>query len=706
MIEWLKSRFYNNQVGITMKLFNVVHIVVLFCMTIACHLLKEYFMHPIVLYITVGTTALFLLTLLEGNRTGDTTKCVTAMSIFFNLFYLPFVFFSYDKFVWVVPIYFMFGIIYTLLLLDMKKAVILSSVEAVVYIVILLYNRAKMNIDVDTLSSDDRQNIYFAACIATILCGICAGAAVRFRYLVYKKEQENAEELNAIALDEYIAKDMFLMNMSHEIRTPMNAIVGNVDLLLDQDIDNHVRDNAYNILNSCNALLSITDELMDLSKTESQEIVIYHMKYDFLDLIKEIINMIAVRLMESPLEFNVEINKNIPRQIYGDASKIRQVLINILNNAIKYTEEGSILLSVDMDMQSGDDFDLCIKVSDTGIGIKDEDLENLFSNNKSNDSYEDDNSPGESSGLGLKICKEIINEMGGEISAESTFGVGSTFSLRIPQKGNSTELLVSEIKDENQNIVYLEPNLQYQNRVAKIFEDLNVACKFVNDRKELETLANSETFSHIFVDSVCYKECESFLKSRIGKEEIVVSAGIADNLNSVGFATILIRPIHILNVADVLNHVSTSYVRQVISRGGFVIPSCTIMVVDDNFTNLNVASAILKKYEANVITASSGKECLRLLEDTDVDMIFLDYMMPEMNGIDTLGCIRKLPHPKYKELPVVALTANVVSGAREMFIEAGFNDFIPKPIVVDKIEKSMRAFLPKELIVYKNEYEQ
>ena len=161
----------------------------------------------------------------------------------------------------------------------------------------------------------------------------------------------------------------------------------------------------------------------------------------------------------------------------------------------------------------------------------------------------------------------------------------------------------------------------------------------------------------------------------------------------------LTRPIHALNIAALLKNETNSYVREVSRKGGFTCPNANILVVDDNYTNLNVASAILEKYGATVLTALSGKDCLRLLKDHDIDMIFLDYMMPEMNGIDTLENIRRMPGSKYVQMPVIALTANVVSGAREMFLEAGFDDFMAKPISIDKMDRVLRKYLRKELIV-------
>ena len=709
MKEWMQNHFNMDNMSISLKIFNVVHFVVTIGMLIVCIVVDNFFDYPVVMYITFGTALVFFLTMVEANRTGRITLCVIFMSIFFNFFYLPYIFISYNRYTCVIPIYFLFGLLYTILLLDRKKALILGISETIFYICLLAANQSRMLSDFAGLSAYDRRKMVYAAIIALVLCGICSGAAVRFRFLVYIKEHDFAEQLQANAMDAYIAKDMFLINMSHEIRTPMNAIVGNVDLLLDQDIDNHVRDNVYNILNSCNALLSITDELMDLSKAESHELVIYKMRYDFLELIMEIINMIAVRLMESQLEFYIDIDGNIPRYMYGDASKLRQIFINILNNAIKYTKEGHILLSISSTKDETAEYDnainLIVVITDTGIGIKKEAIPDLFESYIRLDKDNDAVNRIEGTGLGLKICKDIVTEMKGDISVESEYGVGSSFKFTVPQLCDNSERLIPDIVNEDSRIICVDTDADHVKQYKKIFNALKVSYGFADSQEILKAKLEMDDYTHIFIPFEKIDEYGEFLKSRVGKEEIIVSAGIADYVESASFATIVIRPVHAINMAAALNHTDSTYVRRTISKGGFSIPSCTIMVVDDNFTNLNVASALLRKYEANVITASSGRECLRLLEENNVDMIFLDYMMPEMNGIDTLNCIRKLPNPIYKDMPIVALTANVVSGAREMFIESGFNDFIAKPIAVDKIEKSLRAFLPKELVLYKNDYE-
>ena len=192
------------------------------------------------------------------------------------------------------------------------------------------------------------------------------------------------------------------------------------------------------------------------------------------------------------------------------------------------------------------------------------------------------------------------------------------------------------------------------------------------------------------------------MNNRLVSERVVAFCKLDDNVQISKATTVLTRPIHALNIAALLKNESNSYVRDVTRKGGFECPMATILVVDDNYTNLNVAAALLSKYKANVLTALSGADCLRIIKDQEVDMVFLDYMMPEMNGIDTLERIRKIPGSNIASMPVIALTANVVSGAREMFLEAGFDDFLAKPISIDKMEKILRKYLRRELLVPKN----
>ena len=683
-----------------MYVFNVTHTICVIGMILINFIVGIYFPQPRAVYLSFAVCVLFLLTMAEVNRTGKIKSRIIVMSLIFNFIFMPMTFFLYNRNICIVPVYFLFGLMYSVIMLDPKTAVIIASLETLLYSVILYLADGRMATGLESRQPGEVIKSFSAAVIAVVIVGICAGATVRFRFMFYQKIKDEAERMKAEAMDAYVAKDMFLINMSHEIRTPMNAIVGTVDLLLDRDVNEHVSDSIYNILNSCNALLSITDELMDLSRSENGEIELFVSTYDLSDLLMEVINMMTVRLTESNLSFFVEINNKIPRFLYGDASKLRQVFVNLLNNAVKFTKSGKIVLRVDYRLMNSDSIELITDVEDTGIGIRKEDMGRLFK--RKNDETGEDATAVDGTGIGLAICKEIVDEMNGQISVRSEFQNGSVFTFRIPQRFTSMDTVAYVPETGEHRILVFEKDMEYAMHVKKILDDLGISCDVAKNPHDMELLMNINRYSRIFIANERFEECESFLNKRLVDDNIVAFLNIDDNVRIEKATTILTRPIHALNIAALLKNETNTYVREITRKGGFECPNATILVVDDNYTNLNVASAIISKYNANVITALSGKDCLRLLKENDVDMIFLDYMMPEMNGIDTLEHIRRIPGSKYVALPVIALTANVVSGAREMFLEAGFDDFLAKPISIDKMEKVIRKYLPKELIVPKN----
>ena len=700
MINFIKS-LYHKENNEEMYVFNVNHTICIIGMILMSIIVSFFFTNPLAIYLSFGICVLFMLTMAEANRTHKIKRSIIFMSVVFNFLFMPIIFQLFDRNICVIPVYFLFGLMYSTVLLDAKTAIILGSIETLNYSILLFRASSVMSTGLENATQKDIYISYLGAVISVVVVGLCAGATVRFRFMFYQKAQEEAEKLKAEAMDAYVAKDMFLINMSHEIRTPMNAIVGTVDLLLDQEVSEHVSDSVYNILNSCNALLSITDELMDLSKSENGEVELFVSTYDLSDLLMEVINMMTVRLTESNLSFFVDINRNIPRFLYGDASKLRQLFVNLLNNAVKFTRSGKIILRVDYRLIENDTIELIVDVEDTGIGIRKEDIPSLFKRNEYEE-IDEENANLDGSGLGLAICAQIINEMKGEISVQSEYQSGSVFTFKIPQRFTSMDTIAYIPDPHLFRVLVFEKDIDHSKHVGKIMQSFDINTDFARTKQDIERLMNINKYTHVFISNERYEECESVLNNRLVEENIVAFLDIDDNVQISKASTVLTRPIHTLNIAALLKNETNTYVREITRKGGFTCPRANILVVDDNYTNLNVAGAILEKYGANVLTALSGKDCLRILKDHEVDMIFLDYMMPEMNGIDTLEHIRKLPGSKYISMPVIALTANVVSGAREMFLEAGFDDFMAKPISIDKMEKVLRKYLRRELIVIKS----
>ena len=381
------------------------------------------------------------------------------------------------------------------------------------------------------------------------------------------------------------AKSDFLANMSHEIRTPMNAITGFAELCLREKNYQYAAD----IKAAAKNLIAIINDILDISKIESGKLELVTSVYSVEDMLNDVISLVSVQLDgKSGIEFKIDIDKRLPKKLFGDEVRIKQILINLLGNAVKFTKAGHIGLSVREISRNGDMSSIMIKVTDTGIGIKREDMSKLFSNFQQVDTKK--NREIEGTGLGLSITKNLVEMMNGTITVDSDYGKGSTFTVVIQQK----------IEDS----------------------------------------------SHISVEAA---------KAAPANEE----------KNTVLYA-----------------------------------PDAKVLIVDDNKVNLKVTAQLLSQYGIKCATADSGKKAIQMVRSAYYDLVFMDHMMPELDGVDTTKMIRSQGDAYSKGLPIIALTANAVSGAKEMFLESGLNDFISKPIQLQQLEKVLAKWLPAKLVSY------
>lgn len=693
-----KNRYFGDDLPDEVKVYNGMHIIATLALISSTLLIRIFFPTLRSFLVVAVLAAMSLYTFYIGNVTHKFELHAIIMSLAVNLVLFPMLYFEYGKISFCIPVYFIFGLLYNVLVLSRRWAMIMTGVDLAMYTILLYAGEMRRSIEAD-LANESIVD-YMAVFVGILITGISCGAAIRFRMYLNRKEEANLEKLHVEALNAYVSMDIFLVNMSHEIRTPMNAIIGTIDLLLDQDVNDRVKEYVYNILNSSNALLSLTDEVMDLSKTGSQEITISNVRYDLAGLLMEIINMTSVRLMDSSVSFFVEIDEGLPRYLFGDGPRLRQVFINILNNAVKYTKEGRVILRVYSEAIDENEIILKAEIEDTGVGIKSENIPHLFELYKRINLTEDGLNAVEGTGLGLAICKEIIDKMGGEITVKSSYHVGSNFGFSVPMQVDDKAGLVDIGNSDVYSVLIYVSDEEERLALKKIFNSLHVYSEIATDKRTFESNVAGNSYSHIFISSQLYYGDMRFLEREINKEHLVIISNLNESvsMNKVGF--IMTRPIHILNVSSVLLNRDSTYAREVVRKDAFKCSQARILVVDDNLTNLNVASGILRKYGATVLTALSGREALSVLEKEHIDLIYLDYMMPEMNGIDTLEAIRAMKDPITAGTPVVALTANVINGAREMFMEAGFDDFISKPLEIEKIEKSLKNLLPKNMIEY------
>lgn len=411
-----------------------------------------------------------------------------------------------------------------------------------------------------------------------------------------------AEEAEAAAQ----AKEDFLANMSHEIRTPMNAITGMVELALRNDaLSRQDKEYLYNIRAAGEDLLAIIDDILDVTKIDSGRLEITEEEYGITSVIHDVVNVTQVMLGEKQVVLLVDVNPDIPARLKGDGVRIKQIILNLLGNAAKYTEKGSIHLAVESIPFDGDGsrIDLKVTVADTGIGMSEEQLENLFSKFNQGDSSRNRNNGG--SGLGLAISKRLIELMHGSLWAKSVLGEGSEFVFTVRQ----------EVIDARPCI---ETDPQIVRQPAPKKEDQ--AIERENRKKE-------------------------------GRQ-----------------AT-------------------------------FTAPGTRILLVDDNKVNIKVAEGLLRPYKMCIETAYSGMQAIEMVQKRIYDLILMDHMMPEMDGVETTRIIRGLEGERFRTVPIIALSANAVRGVKELFLEAGMNDFVAKPIEMRIMDRTLRKWLPGDKVV-------
>lgn len=404
-----------------------------------------------------------------------------------------------------------------------------------------------------------------------------------------EKANALAEEAKREALAADAAKGKFLAHMSHEIRTPINAVLGMNTMILRETTDLQIKEYALDIQSAGQNLLALINDILDFSKIESGKLEIINVEYDMSSMIHDISNMIASKVRDKNLEFRIHVDEELPSKLLGDDVRIRQILVNLLNNAVKYTHSGSVTLSINGRKNNGKVILDC-SVEDTGIGIKEEDISKLFLEFERIEEKRNRNIEG--TGLGINITMQLLALMGSSLQVESVYGKGSRFFFSLEQE---------------------------------------------------------------IVDSTPVGNLEERLKQQ---------------------------------------SLDYSYMEV------FTAPDANLLVVDDNAMNLKVFINLLKATKVNVDVADGGKACLKLICEKHYDLIFLDHMMPDMDGIETLHRMKKETNSKCQDTPVIALTANAITGAKEMYLSEGFDAFLSKPINPEKLEQMILLMLPRDLLIF------
>lgn len=489
-------------------------------------------------------------------------------------------------------------------------------------------------------------------------------------------------------------KSDFLANMSHEIRTPMNAVIGLAEMALREDLPENAREYINQIKSSGKTLLTIINDILDFSKVESGKMDIIEEEYEPVSVIHDISSIISTRLEKEDVEFILDMNPKIPRKLVGDNIRLKQIIINLANNAVKFTKSGQVKLSFDYKEVDEDDIELLFSVEDTGIGIKKADMPRLFQSFQQLDSKRNRNIEG--SGLGLAISKQLLQLMHGDIQVESTYGEGSTFSFNLPQKVIDME---PSIKINHTEIETLYGFVENPFISKQLDEDLKrLGYTYQNMPSMTALLEKLEDYkSYVFLEAKSFTpEVQSFVSSHPDMTAIVlISFKSAQSYDIPNVITVK-KPLSALYLAAIFNEEVHFFDNQEASDEfyDFTAPEAKVLIVDDNTVNLTVCEGLLEPLSMQVDTATSGHDAIDKISKKKYDLILMDHMMPEIDGVETTHIIRRF-HKEYEDVPIIALTANAVFGIKEMFIQEGLNDFIAKPIEVRILVSKLKRWLPK-----------
>jgi len=514
--------------------------------------------------------------------------------------------------------------------------------------------------------------------------------------------RKEAEKANA----ENVAKNNFLSRMSHEIRTPLNAIMGMGEMALYSDTLPKIHEYLKGIKQAGQNLLLLIDDILDFSKIETGSLEIVSAPYYLASLLDDIINIIQIRIGAKSVLFTVNVDPHLPARLLGDEMRIRQVLFNLLTNAVKFTNQGMIELKISTGsrMEEKENLPFVITVTDTGIGIKEEDMDSLFKSFVRLDMII--NKSIEGSGLGLSITRSICHAMGGSVTASSEYGKGSVFTAVIPQGCVGIDKLAAVDNPKVKVVLLYDHRPEYLNSLAKTIRDMWVTVVVADSADDFLGRLSDGGFSYAFISEPSLEKARAVIKENSLQTVLVLlqeigKAAAAENV------MILSMPAYTVPVANVLNGKGIIQQETRTTAASFVAPSARLLVVDDIQPNLIVAEGLLTPYKSRVDLCSSGVRALELVKQQHYDLVFMDHMMPEMDGIETVRHIRQWEKEEKRteadRIRIVALTANAVSGMKEMFLDEGFDDFLAKPIETLRLREIMKEWISPEKQMDKEE---
>ncbi len=511
----------------------------------------------------------------------------------------------------------------------------------------------------------------------------------------YKERVEILEAQNKSAAD-------FLANVSHEIRTPVNAVVGLAKVALELEQDPEIKKDLENVEEAGLRITQQIGDILDYSEIDMGRLCLNNEDYMPVSMVNDLMAELSP-FFKKEVELVVDIDPKLPLMMHSDVGMIRKILWHLVSNALKFTREGGVYLKISsLTLDYG--INLQIEVTDTGIGMSDSERERIFEKFYQADSGRSRSSQG--LGLGMSIVFGFIRMLGGFITVESSEGKGTTVCVSLPQKVIDSSPSMSVDKDRDISVAVFIHMEKFEHPMVREFYDstitnlacgLNIRFHYVDNVKDLKKLVSSDMPTHLFVGELEYEEAFGYLDV-LSLETCVIVVANEDYTVSYGSKVIVLKKPFFGIPAVGLLDLDKNSIKE--NKGHMMCNGVKALVVDDEPMNITVAFGIFKRYGMEVSSAESGQNAIDKCVENDYDIIFMDHMMPGMDGIETLRRIRSKKGRRNADTPIVALTANAVSAARDMFRQEGFDGFVKKPIELSELERNLKKVLPKEFITY------
>lgn len=529
-----------------------------------------------------------------------------------------------------------------------------------------------------------------------VLIGLCI-----YRIYHHVQEEADTENLEKQVRMEKKVKDDFMANTSHELRTPVNTISGMCEILLQKNLPDDVHSGVLDVQMTGVELQNIVTDIMDYASLESGTMELSPRAYNITSTLNDVMNMTVFENRDKHLEILFDCDPNIPCLLEGDEQQLRRILNNLISNAIKYTSEGGLLVRVTYRPEEYG-INLLVSVRDTGVGLSMEECERILRDFYQADS--DRNRRAGGVGLGLTISSALIKKMGGFLTIKSQPGQGSDFSFAIPQKVLNDQPCISLKRPGAIKLVWFYnpqssvPTMRdaFVNHIKHFSDYFGIVSQRASSLDECKRRVSRGQVKHLIIGQAEYEQDKSYFDELSEKLTVILVADRSQPPKTGARIHVLYKPYNAMMLAEIFNGSETSQLTQRRKQKHFFAPNAKILVVDDNLMNLKVVEGLLRKYRIKIVGATSGEEALTLIESRDYDFVFMDHMMPGMDGVECFHHIRDKQAPYFKRVPVIALTANAIAGSKEMFLAEGFNDFIAKPIDTALLNEILHKYIPLE----------